>query len=127
VGIGTPKTLSSFFPRIRAAYKLYSAALCPPPPAAAPRRVQADPGHLRPSCGRESTSRASLSLLPHSGATPEPLAAEIGAADAPILFLYSGREGGGRREGFLPKSPSSSLYFLKKPPTFGPFCKRDLA
>ena len=48
------------------------------------------------------------------------------APPTPIPFLCFGRKEGGRGEGFLPKSPSPSLYLVKKPPTFCLFAKKTL-
>ena len=70
-----------------------------PMPAATPRRGQDDPGHLRSSCGRESTPRAALSLSPHSPSADElpgrrPRAVAGAPASSPVL-----REGRGEKNG----------------------------
>ena len=66
-------------------------------PVTAPRRGQADPGRLRPSCGQGSTPQASPLLFPLPQSRPEPLAAGIGTTGElppPPLFPSAGE---GRR------------------------------
>ena len=66
-----------------------------PEATAARRRSQTALGPPRPSCGRESAPRASLTLFPLPRSRPEPLAAGIGTAgEPPPSPLFPSARGG---------------------------------
>ena len=76
-----------------------------PEATAARRRGQTALGPPRPSCGRESAPRASLTLFPLPRSRPEPLAAGFGNAGEPSPPPLFPSARGGRGQGNMPKTP----------------------
>ena len=76
-----------------------------PEATAARRRGQTALGPPRPSCGRESAPRASLTLFPLPRSRPEPLAAGFGTAGEPPPPPLFPSARGGRGQGNMPKTP----------------------
>ena len=76
-----------------------------PPPAAARRCGQTALEPPRPSYGRESAPRASLTLFPLPRSRPELLAAGFGTAGEPPPPPLFPSARGGRGQGNMPKTP----------------------
>jgi len=122
VGLGTSEAQWCSSPSSGPPPPLWITDPGPPPPAAAGRRGRATPGRHGLSRGRESTPCASLALFPllRAAAVPPgrgPVSSDERRPPSPVS-----QRGGGRGLAFLPRTPSTLLYSLKKPHPFRAFC-----